>query len=69
MDGALPAHSSGRKALDLLDAELPTTHPGAFVGGVDDLFVDLFVTAIAADTLSVKTSQSTVRGFTTRGAT
>ena len=37
----------------------PTVHPGAFVGGVDDWFVDLFVTAIAADTLSVKPSQST----------
>ena len=50
----------------------PTVHLGAFLdgdGGVDDLFVDLFVTAIAADTLSVKPSQSTVGGFTTSGAT
>ena len=35
-----------------------TVHPRAFVGGVEDWFVDLFVTAIAADTLSVKPSQS-----------
>ena len=46
-----------------------TVHPGAFVGGVDDLFVDLLVTAIAADTLSVKPSQSKVGAFTTCGAT
>ena len=50
----------------------PTVHPGAFVdgdSGVDDLFVGLLVTADAADTLSIKPSQSTVGGFTTCGAT
>ena len=36
---------------------------------VDDLYVDLLVTAIAADTLSVKPRQSMVGGFTTCGAT
>ena len=36
---------------------------------VDDLFVDLFVTAVTADTLSVLPSQSTAGGSTTGGAT
>ena len=47
----------------------PTVYPGAFICCVDDLFVDLLVTAITADTLSTLPSQSTAGGLTTRGAT
>ena len=47
---------------------MPTIHPGAFVCCVDDLFVALFTTAVAADTLSVGINQSASVRFITPGA-
>ena len=67
VDGALPQHSRGRKALDLRDVCSPARfccmHCWRLINFYSSLYSDLFMTATAADTFSLRTNRCTVAGF------
>lgn len=68
-DGAFPPHSSGRKAMNLLDVKSPARFCCILIHVIQLICSYSFTTAIVADTLSGKTNHYTVGGFTTCGAT
>ena len=64
---ALRPHTAAEERL--LICLTPTVYPGASLCYVDDLFVELSVTAITADTLFALPNQFTYSGLSTHGAT